>query len=71
MLRKATGCEEAEEDVSETAETPMGPGVARMQGAMNFFRNYLERGGRRVERPSAPEGGINLIADNGTSEDVP
>jgi PD-(D/E)XK endonuclease len=50
LLREASGCgDEAEESVSEPEETPMGPGVARMQGALNFFRNYLEKGGR-VER---------------------
>jgi len=39
-----------EEAVSEPEETPVGPGLARMQGAMNYFRNYLEKGGgARVE----------------------
>jgi hypothetical protein len=46
-LRKASGCEEAAEGpMSEPEETPMGPGMARMQAAMNSFRNYLEKGGR-------------------------
>jgi hypothetical protein len=40
------GEEAAEEPVSEVTETPVGPGLARMQGAMNYFRNYLEKGGR-------------------------
>ncbi len=34
------------ETLSEPEKIPMGPGVARMQGAMNFFRSYLEKGGR-------------------------
>ena len=47
LLRKASGCEEAAEaPMSEPEETPMGPGMARMQAAMNSFRNYLEKGGR-------------------------
>jgi hypothetical protein len=56
LLRKATGCEESHFSqnqgevghlgVSEPEETPMGPGMARMQAAMNSFRNYLEKGGR-------------------------
>jgi hypothetical protein len=47
LLRKASGCEEASEDpVIEAEQSPMGPAVQRMQGAMNFFRNYLEKGGR-------------------------
>jgi hypothetical protein len=41
--------EMTKEAVSEPQESPMGPAVARMQGAMNFFRNYLEKGGRGVE----------------------
>ena len=46
LLREA-GCEEAtEETVIEPQESPVGPGIARMQGAMNFFRSYLEKGGR-------------------------
>jgi hypothetical protein len=45
LLREAA-CEEAEEPVSEPEEIPMGPAVQRMQGAMNFFRNYFEKGGR-------------------------
>ena len=39
-------CEEAEDPVSEPEETTMGPGLGRMQAAMNSFRNYLEKGGR-------------------------
>ena len=46
LLREASGCEEAEEAVSEPEEVPAGPAVARMQGAMNYFRNYLEKSGR-------------------------
>ena len=47
LLQKASGCGEAtEEPVSEPEETPMGPGLTRMQGAMNYLRNYLEKGGR-------------------------
>jgi hypothetical protein len=47
LLRKASGCGEAtEEPVSEPEENRMGPGLTRMQGAMNYFRNYLEKGGR-------------------------
>jgi hypothetical protein len=50
---EAAGCEESDVSqnqdappVSEPEETPMGPGFARMQGALNFFRNCLEKGGR-------------------------
>lgn len=44
---EASGCEEAAEETgSEPEETTVGPGIARMQGAMNFFRSYLEKGGR-------------------------
>jgi hypothetical protein len=58
LLRKASGCgESSEEAVSaefdfsrnqgEVHPEPLvGPAVARMSGAMNFFRNYLEKGGR-------------------------
>ena len=53
LLREATGCEEADfsqgqgdAPVSETRERAAGPAVARMQTAMNAFRNYLEKGGR-------------------------
>jgi hypothetical protein len=52
LLRKATGREEAslfhdqgDAPVSEAKERA-GPAVARMQTAMNSFRNYLEKGGR-------------------------
>jgi hypothetical protein len=46
LLREASGCGDgAEEPVSELEEAPMGPAVARMQGAMKFFRRYLEKGG--------------------------
>ena len=45
LLREAGGEEGPEEAVSEPEETPVGPGLARMQGAMNYFRNYLEKGG--------------------------
>jgi len=30
----------------EVEQTPMGPGLVRMQNAFNFFRRQLERGGR-------------------------
>jgi hypothetical protein len=47
LLREASAIGEiAEEPVSEPDETPMGPGLARMQGAMNYFQNYLQKGGR-------------------------
>jgi hypothetical protein len=81
LLREATGCEESQvsRDVGEAGqavseqqdERPMGPGMARMQTAMNSFRNYLEKGGRRVERPSAPKGASQSESSFGTSEDVP
>jgi PD-(D/E)XK endonuclease len=46
LLREA-GCQgTTEETVSEPEEIPVGPGIARMQGAMNIFRSYLEKGGR-------------------------
>ena len=32
--------------VSDPEERPVGPGMVRMQTAMNSFRHYLERGGR-------------------------
>ena len=38
--------EDAGEPVSEPEETPVDPGLARMQAAMNSFRHYLEKGGR-------------------------
>ena len=31
---------------SEPERAPMGPGFARMQGALNYLRNCLEKGGR-------------------------
>ena len=43
---EASGSEETDEAVSEREERPAGPAVARMQGAMNYFRDYLEKGGR-------------------------
>jgi len=56
LLREASGCEETHFSqnqgevghpaVSDPKERPMGPGMARMQAAMNSFRNYLEKGGR-------------------------
>jgi len=47
LLRKATGCDEASGEAgSEPRESAVGPGMARMQTAMNAFRNYLEKGGR-------------------------
>jgi hypothetical protein len=52
LLREATGCEESqgagnrEEDAaSEQRDLPEGPAVARMRGAMSFFRSRMERGG--------------------------
>jgi len=45
LLREAGGGESPEEAVSEPEESPICPGVARMQGAMNHFRSYLEKGG--------------------------
>jgi len=41
-------CAEHESGFPEDAtdETPMGPGLVRMQNAFNFFRRQLERGGR-------------------------
>jgi hypothetical protein len=45
-LVKTEKCgEAAEECVSESEETPVGPAFTRMQGAMKYFRNYLEKGG--------------------------
>jgi hypothetical protein len=41
-----SGCEGTEETGIDPEERPMGPGVARMQAAMNSFRSYLEKGGR-------------------------
>jgi hypothetical protein len=60
LLREASGDEESHvsqnrrdmryPEIRESEESPsearMGPDVARMQGAMNFFRNYSEKGGR-------------------------
>lgn len=46
LLRQASGCEAPEETVSKPEKIPAGPAVARMQGAMNSFRSYLEKGGR-------------------------
>ena len=56
LLREASGIGESHfsqkqgevghPGVSDAEETPPGPAVARMQGAMNFFRSYLEKGGR-------------------------
>jgi hypothetical protein len=50
LLREASACEEShfsqsQEEV-EQPQIPAGPTVARMQGSMSFFRNYLEKGGR-------------------------
>jgi len=44
LLREAGGEETPEEAVSDPEETPVGPAMLRMQGAMSFFRNYLEKG---------------------------
>jgi len=46
LLREATVGDEVEQPVDELEQGPMGPGVVRMRAAMNFFRNYLEKGGR-------------------------
>jgi hypothetical protein len=56
LLRKPSGTEESHSSenqaevehpaVSEPEERPVGPGMARMQAAMNSFRSYLEKGGR-------------------------
>ena len=43
-----TACDEG---VGEPAAMPMGPGVARMQNAFNFFRRQLERGGVVPQKP--------------------
>jgi hypothetical protein len=43
LLREATMCEEP---ASQPEEIAVGPGIARMQGAMNAFRRMLESGGR-------------------------
>ena len=40
------GEEVAEESASEQEARPIGPGVARMQGAMNAFQRMMEKGGR-------------------------
>jgi len=44
LLREA-GREAEEERMSEPEENPMGAGMARMQGALNYFQKYLEKGG--------------------------
>jgi hypothetical protein len=44
LLKGAAG-DEAEEMESVAEKIPAGPAVARMQGAMNYFRSYLEKGG--------------------------
>jgi hypothetical protein len=49
LLREASGCEESNFSQSQgesDPQIPAGPATARMQGAMNFFRDYLEKGGR-------------------------
>ena len=47
LLREAAECgEAAEETVIEPEERPMGPGLARMQAALNSFRHFMEKGGR-------------------------
>ncbi len=49
LLREASGCEESNFSQSHgesDPQIPAGPATARMQGAMNFFRDYLEKGGR-------------------------
>jgi PD-(D/E)XK endonuclease len=42
-LLREPECEEAEGGECEAGEAKAGPALARMQGAMNFFRNYLEK----------------------------
>lgn len=44
-LRQNQG-EVGQPDAREQHVSPMGPAVTRMRGAMSFFRNYLEKGGR-------------------------
>ena len=44
LLREATACEDVEELAHEPEQTPIGPGFARMQGAMNAFRRMMGRG---------------------------
>jgi hypothetical protein len=51
LLREASGCEEAATVEEPAAETPLGPGLARMQAAMNYFKHYLERGGVHTSKP--------------------
>jgi hypothetical protein len=47
LLREASKSEEASEGaVSEPEGTAMSPGLARMQTAMNSFRNHMEKSGR-------------------------
>jgi hypothetical protein len=47
LLREASGCEESsDEAVRGLEERLMGRAVQRMQGALNFFRDSLEKGGR-------------------------
>ena len=53
LLREAVGCEvsqgagdQAEDTAVSEREIPAGSAVARMQTAGNFFRSYLEKGGR-------------------------
>ena len=47
LLREASGGEdESEQAVGEAEDSPAGPASARMEGAINFFRNYLEKGRR-------------------------
>ena len=44
LLREAT--EGVEEPAHEPEQSPMGPGFARMQGALNAFRRMMEKGVR-------------------------
>jgi len=46
LLREASGCGAEEEPVSEPENAPVGPGLARMQTAINSFRNHMEKSGR-------------------------
>jgi hypothetical protein len=55
LLREASGCEEShssqkgemgQPQVSDPETTSMGPAVQRLMGALNFYRNALEKGGR-------------------------
>ena len=46
LLREASGSDESQPPLSAPEETAMSPGLARMHGAMSFFRNHIEKNGR-------------------------